>query len=365
MKPQYLFLAALAGLAVAGGAWGQTPAVTDESSAQSAIVAINEAPTIYVAETAYRKAVAADPGDTEVYQAYMQRSLALGRLDQAARAAAMLRFLTPRNAQAWAVTAWQRMQIGDRTGSLDNIVRALALQRDDPAVLSLAGRLYAWQDADSSARPLPDASGQMMAQLRDSLMDRSAFQAAYNEVKSAWAARGSDKPALDSSAAEPAPALAAVGLGSQNIPPFALSAFLTPESTLQPAASAGERVAAVPAATNATGGPFSYLQRGNRRGMAGRSAVRPGSAMPPGTTVLASPLEAGQAPNQTSPSSAGVPSYGSGGGGSYGNDMGPMFPHSSRFVPTYGGYIDAPVGGAMLQPNLRYPSTGRMIMRYR
>jgi hypothetical protein len=45
--------------------------------------------------------------------------------------------------------------------------------------------------------------------------------------------------------------------------------------------------------------------------------------------------------------------------------MGTMFPPDSTFVPSYGAFTGgAPVGGAMLQPYLTYPSRARLMMRY-
>jgi hypothetical protein len=270
----------------------------------------------------------------------MQRSLALGRLDQAARAADMLRFLSPDNALAWGVTAWQRMEDGNRAEALDYIVRSLALRPDDPPLLDLAGRLYAWHDCDPSAPALSDSAGQKMAQLRDSLMTRPAFQDAFSEVRAAWAARNQFTPASPAGEPQraPGPILAGTGLGSRKIPTFALAAFVTSQTALQPISLAGERIAA-------------------------------GQARPPGA-VYASPFEAGQGQIPSGPArSAGLSVASSSGGGSYGSygsDMGTMFPPGSRFLPTYGGFTGGrPADSASLQPYLTYPSKGRMVMRYR
>ncbi len=170
---------ALAAAVIAAGA---TSLFGETSS--PAVAAIEQAPDASAAVAAYAGAIATNPGDIRVDQAYIKRMVELGQPQLADHQAQAVVAKTPDFALAWAVESYSNAQRGNMADSLQQIVEAHRRSPTDPFVLKTAGELMAWYDRNKSL-PVGEDLREAIAKMREDVVKqaeyRQAYQDAYNQ----------------------------------------------------------------------------------------------------------------------------------------------------------------------------------------
>jgi hypothetical protein len=176
------------------------PAATSRPAALSQFVeAIHSARDASSVASAYAHGCTIDRKNLELHEAYMRRTLQLGRPEMAIYGARAIVAQDPSNGLAWAVIGYDECTTGRLAPALADTILALKTIKDDPAIINNAGQLLAFHDLYTAPRGNADmtkitqsprnklaskpAPVDAYTKLRNELADKPAFADAYALVK--------------------------------------------------------------------------------------------------------------------------------------------------------------------------------------
>jgi Flp pilus assembly protein TadD len=135
---------------------------------------------------AYANGFAQDRNDPALYQAYVDRMVALGLPAMAYHQAQTLTTLQTDNGLAWSVLAYVDARRGEMPDAVSAVILAGQFAPDDSFVQSTAGEILAWYDLKADKSQLPDHTAGGVAKIRKLLGKRDAFTSAYDTAKKAY-----------------------------------------------------------------------------------------------------------------------------------------------------------------------------------
>jgi len=165
------------------------PVVTNNAGAANPYVkAIDQAADPSATVNAYAKAVTAlGASNVEMLRAYMTKMIQFGRPQLAQSQAKDLTTLSPDSGLPWAVLAYNNADQGNMVESLQDIVKAVHRNSQDPFIVRTAGQLMAWYDSPQTNRnAVPRPLQTSLETLRETLKDSDAYTKAYNAAEKAF-----------------------------------------------------------------------------------------------------------------------------------------------------------------------------------
>jgi tetratricopeptide (TPR) repeat protein len=150
-----------------------------------AVRAIRQAGDVRSAAAAYARGRAVENLNADVLDAYVRKTLQLGRPDLAYYAAAVLVRVRPDSGTAWGVVGYVRGREGRFAAALEATVRAAELLPDDPSIQNNAGQLIAMYDLAPTPPRIANAVKRKLERVRPRLAAAVAFSRAYTAVRAA------------------------------------------------------------------------------------------------------------------------------------------------------------------------------------
>jgi len=186
-----------------GAATSKQP--TDPVSA--AVQAIEQTTDPSATVQVYAAAMASNPDSVPIQKAYVRRMVDFGLPYLANVQARQVLRQDPKDALAWATTAFVDAQNGLTNDAFADITEAARLSPDEPFVQYTAAQILAYNDVNPPQTPVPDALQRAVAEMRKNLADKEPFKSAYEsarKVNQEAAAAAATRPVNQPESAAPA-----------------------------------------------------------------------------------------------------------------------------------------------------------------
>jgi len=193
MRTSPLLSVAMAGavlLSFGPRAFTQVPgAEWDEMT--KALRAIQSATTADEAAAAYARGCTQNRQSVKLQDAYLRKTLKLGRPDRAWRPAKELTTLAPKNGMAWGVLGYKQAKDERYIAAIGPALRAAEFEPENTSICQNAAQLLVWYEGGKRLAVDADTSGRMK-RLKSPATSGKVFAKAYKAAKSAYTKLGRD-----------------------------------------------------------------------------------------------------------------------------------------------------------------------------
>ena len=169
------------------------------------IESVNQAPDPSAAISAYVDGLIADPHSAKLREAYVRRMVDFGLAEFAFDQAKTLVELDEKSGLGWGVTAFGKAAHGEMADAVADMDKALKLLPEDKFVLHTAGQFLGWYDAQKEPTSLPEATRNLLEDIRKKFDETDPFKAGYQAAREelAEAEAIEDQPAEEPADAYP------------------------------------------------------------------------------------------------------------------------------------------------------------------